>query len=305
MTVAIGNAPCGGALVVEQRAQHLFAACFTAMASPCEVLLYTSNRAQALATGTLVANEAWRVEQKYSRYRDDSVTTWIHRNRGTETCVDEETASLLDFASQCYEFSEGLFDITSGVLRRVWKFDGSDRIPESAAVESVLPLVGFNKLRWVSPTLLLPPGMEIDFGGIGKEYAVDRAYDLAAAGHAEPILINFGGDIRVNRPPPRGAWQVGIERPDSDRDAVMVLALERGALATSGDSRRFLLKDAVRYGHILDPRTGWPVRDAPRSVTVAASSCTEAGLLSTLALLHGAQAKAFLEGQDARYWLLH
>jgi thiamine biosynthesis lipoprotein len=84
----------------------------------------------------------------------------------------------------------------------------------------------------------------------------------------------------------------------------MILDLEHGALATSGDSRRYLLKDGVRYGHILDPRTGWPVPDAPRSVTVAASSCTEAGLLSTLALLNGARAREFLEEQGVRFWLL-
>jgi thiamine biosynthesis lipoprotein len=83
----------------------------------------------------------------------------------------------------------------------------------------------------------------------------------------------------------------------------MILELERGALATSGDSRRFLIKDGVRYGHILNPRTGWPVANSPRSVTVAASSCTEAGLLSTLALLQGAGAKQYLEEQGVRYWL--
>ena len=81
--------------------------------------------------------------------------------------------------------------------------------------------------------------------------------------------------------------------------AAMLLDLEHGALATSGDSHRFLLKAGVRYSHILDPRTGWPVADAPRSVTVAASSCTEAGLLATLAMLQGAGARAFLEDQGA------
>lgn len=84
----------------------------------------------------------------------------------------------------------------------------------------------------------------------------------------------------------------------------MLLELEHGALATSGDSRRFLLKDGVRYGHILDPRTGWPVADAPRSVTVAASSCTEAGLLATLAMLEGPGARTFLESQGVRHWIL-
>jgi FAD:protein FMN transferase len=298
-----GNSSAG-ALVVEVRGENLLAVCFTAMASPCEVLLPSTDPAAALELGTLVALEAWRVERKFSRYRNDSVIADIHASRGTAVVVDEETASLIDFARQCYELSDGLFDITSGVLRHAWKFDGSDRVPETAAIQRLLPLVGFEKLEWRAPRLLLPAGMELDFGGIGKEYAVDQAYELLAARHGAPFLINFGGDLRANRPPSHGPWQVGIERPDTDRVAKMVLDLGHGALATSGDSRRYLLKDGVRYGHILDPRTGWPVPHAPRSVTVAASSCTEAGLLSTLALLHGARAKEFLEEQGVRYWLL-
>jgi len=290
-------------LIVEARGENLLAVTFSAMASPCEVLLPTMGHHAALAIGAIAAQEAWRVEKKYSRYKDDSVTAWIHTNRGNTVDVDNETASLIDFARQCYELSNGLFDVTSGVLRHAWKFDGSDRIPEPAAIERLLPLVGFEKLQWKSPHLLLPSGMELDFGGIGKEYAVDRAYELLAARDWAPFLVNFGGDLRANRPPSHGPWQVGIERPDTDREATMMLELERGALATSGDSRRFLMKDGVRYGHILDPRTGWPVPNSPRSVTVAASSCTEAGLLSTLALLHGAGAKEFLEEQGVRYWL--
>jgi len=274
------------------------------MASPCEVLLPLMSHHAALSMGAVAAQEAWRVDKKYSRYRDDSVTAWIHANRGTTIEVDEETASLIDFASQCFDLSEGLFDITSGVLRRAWTFDGSDRIPEAAAIERLLPLVGFEKLRWHSPQLLLPADMELDFGGIGKEYAVDRAYALLAARDSTPFLINFGGDLRANHPPSHGPWQVGVERPDTDREATMLLGLEYGALATSGDSRRYLLKDGIRYGHILNPLTGWPTPDSPRSVTVAASSCTEAGLLSTVAMLHGAGAQAYLEEQGARSWLL-
>jgi FAD:protein FMN transferase len=117
-----------------------------------------------------------------------------------------------------------------------------------------------------------------------------RAYELLAARRAGPFLVNLGGDLRANHQPPSGRWQIGVEQPESDRKAALLLQLEHGALATSGDLKRFLLKDGVRYGHVLDPRTGWPVPGAPRSVTVAASSCTEAGLISTLALLHGARA---------------
>jgi len=303
MAAAASNAP-GLDLSVEERDGDLLAICFTAMASPCELLLPAMEHTAALELGSLVAREAWRVERKYSRYRDDSVIAGIHRNRGIEIEVDEETAWLIDFAAVCFELSQGLFDITSGVLRHAWRFDGSSRIPEPAAVERLLPSVGFDKIRWQPPRLLLPAGMELDFGGIGKEYAVDKAYDMLAARRATPFLINFGGDLRANRPPPHGPWQIGIERPGADRDAAMVLELEHGALATSGDSRRFLLKDGIRYGHILDARTGWPLPFSPRSVTVAASSCTEAGLMSTLALLHGAGAQAFLEGLGVRYWLL-
>jgi FAD:protein FMN transferase len=292
------------ALRIERRGDNLLAIVFTAMASPCEVLLPLTDDAAAVELGKLAAQEAWRVEKKFSRYRSDSVTAWIHEHRDAAIDVDVETASLLDFARRCFDLSDGLFDITSGPLRHAWKFDGSDRIPEAAAIQRLLPLVGFDKLQWQSPHLLLPGGMELDFGGIGKEYAVDRAYDLVAARRSTPFLINFGGDLRANRPPPHGPWQVGIERPDQDRTATMLLELEHGALATSGDSHRYLLKDGVRYGHILDPRTGWPVPNSPRSVTVAASSCTEAGLLSTLALLHGARAAEFLDEQGVRYWIL-
>jgi FAD:protein FMN transferase len=291
-------------LLTEPRGEHLIAVRFFAMASPCEVLLPAAHAPAALELAALAAEEAWRIERKFSRYRDDSVVATIHSRRGRPVEVDAETAELIDFARRCYELSGGLFDVTSGVLRHAWRFDGSDRVPDAATVERLLARVGFERLEWQRPMLTLPAGMELDFGGIGKEYAVDLAYDRLAARCSAPFLINFGGDLRANRPPAQGSWQVGVERPDSERNAGLLLDLERGALATSGDSRRYLLKEGVRYGHILDPRTGWPVRDAPRSVTVAASSCTEAGLLATLALLHGAQAEAFLQEQGVRHWVI-
>jgi FAD:protein FMN transferase len=291
-------------LVLEPRADQVLACQFSAMASPCELLVAGADRSLAQELGGIAAAEALRVEYKFSRYRDDSVLAAIHAHRGTAVQLDEETASLLDFAQQCYELSEGLFDVTSGILRQAWRFDGSDRLPRAEDVERLLPFVGFDKLTWRKPWLTLPLGMELDFGGIGKEYAVDKAYELLAARCTEPFLVNFGGDLRVSRPLPRGAWKIGVERPDVEQQAALMLDVERGSLATSGDAHRFLLRDGVRYGHVLNPRSGWPVAGAPRSVTVAASSCTEAGLLATLALLRGPGARAFLEEQKVRYWLL-
>ncbi|HUY84508.1 MAG TPA: FAD:protein FMN transferase, partial [Steroidobacteraceae bacterium] len=87
------------------------------------------------------------------------------------------------------------------------------------------PLVGFRRLRWTPPRLELPADMELDFGGIGKEYAVVRAFEMIAAVCTEPFLVNFGGDLRANRPTALGPWQVGVERPGSERRAALLLEL--------------------------------------------------------------------------------
>lgn len=292
-----------GPIDLEPRGKDIVAVCFNAMASPCEVLLRASHLAAARELGECAAAEAWRIEEKYSRYRADSLLSHWHAHPGKPIKVDEETASLLDFAQRCHRISDGLFDITSGVLRRAWTFDGGDHLPEPETIAALLPHIGFEKLGWHPPIFQLPIGMELDFGGIGKEYAVDRAYELLSKKARGPFLINFGGDLRASGPPPKGFWQVGVEKPDHEQRASMMLDLERGALATSGDSRRFVRRDGRRYGHVLNPKTGWPVPNAPRSVTVAASSCTEAGMLATLALLQGARARAFLNEQGVRHWL--
>jgi thiamine biosynthesis lipoprotein len=299
----VAQAPVEPVLRVETLPRGVHAVRFQALGCPCEVL--AQERADAVALlGEAAAREAWRIERKFSRYRDDSVTAIIHGARGARMVVDDETAALLDFARHCHKLSDGLFDITSGVLRRVWTFDGSDRVPEPAAVEGVLPLVGFSKLHWQSPLLQLPEGMELDFGGIGKEYAVDRAFGVLQAMTQAPFLINFGGDLRASISPSHGPWQVGVEHPGFEGSAGMMLELSSGALATSGDSHRFLLKEGVRYCHVLDPRTGWPVSGGPRSVTVAAATCTEAGMWATLALLRGAGARSFLESQGRPHWII-
>ena len=279
---------------------------FKAMASPCELLVEGADEAQARVLLEAASAEALRIEAKFSRYRDDSVIAMLHRSRGEPVAVDDETALLLDYAAACHAMSDGLFDVTSGVLREAWRFDGSDRVPTADRVRVLVERIGWHKLHWQRPKIVLPPGMEIDLGGIGKEYAVDRVLALLRSQAALPMLVNFGGDLAVSGLRADGrAWQVGVERPDAQqRSAVLRLDLSAGALATSGDARRYLLKDGVRYGHILDPRDGWPVRGAPRSVTVAAGRCTEAGTLATLAMLQGPRAEEWLAGQGVPHWVL-
>jgi FAD:protein FMN transferase len=286
---------------------------FPAMASPCEVLIDGNDPQLALQLGRLAQAEAQRIESCYSRYRDNSRVHAINSSAGVPLALDGETADLIDFAALLWEMSEGRFDITSGILRRVWRFDGGDQLPDPYAIERLLPLIGWQHVTWQRPWLTLPEGMEIDLGGIGKEYAVDRvagllATHLQAAGLSSSdkphsFLVNFGGDLFVSGPRANGeAWQVGIEAIQDD-PAARVISLSRGGLATSGDARRFLQVNGIRYSHILDPRSGWPVVNAPASVTVAAPSCVQAGMLATLASLQGDAADDFLQEQQVPYWI--
>jgi thiamine biosynthesis lipoprotein len=289
-----------------ERAGDRYVGRFTAMASPCEVLVDTDDRASAETALRIARDEASRIESKFSRYRRDNIVHRINHAQGGPVTVDEETAGLLDYAATCHDLSGGRFDITSGVLRRVWTFDGSDRVPTEAAIAEVLRLVGWNRIAWKNRTLTMPAGMEIDLGAIGKEYAVDRAAALVAEEIHDPFLVNFGGDLvasgsrRRKRP-----WGVGIDDPRRPGEAALYrIELHRGGLATSGDARRFVLHRGKRLGHILDPRTGWPVQDSPRSVTVLTGTCLESGTLSTLAYLHGSGAREFLLQQGAPFWIL-
>ena len=198
-----------------------------------------------------------------------------------------------------------MFDITSGVLRNVWLFDGSDNLPTPNAIKALMPLIGWHKVKYDQSSIILANGMELDFGGIGKEYAVDCVAKLCAQyAPSISVVVNFGGDIQVtqarhNKQP----WSIGIESPEvGDKNDTHILKIVSGGLATSGDAKRFLLKDGKRYSHILNPKTGHPIEHAPRSVTVAAPHCIQAGLLATLALLQGANAEAFLDEQAVKFW---
>jgi FAD:protein FMN transferase len=280
---------------------------FRAMGGPCEVLVDTQDETAARAVGARAAECASRIEEKFSRYRDDNIVARINTARGAPVEVDEETAGLLEFADLMYRLSNGSFDITSGVLRRAWTFDGGTRVPTAAELKRLLAWVGWSKVRWEPPTLTLLPEMQIDFGGIAKEYAVDQAVQLLARISDLPALVNFGGDLAATRERHGGKpWRVGIEdiaSANGERRAVKLIELMAGALATSGDTYRFVTADGTRLPHILDPHDGFPVRGAPRSVTVAAPTCTNAGMLTTLAMLRGPEAERFLENEGVRHWI--
>ena len=273
------------------------------MASPCDVLMEVDDASLARRLLDAVVTEAWRIEDKYSRYKKGNIIDRINHAGGAEVAIDDETSRLFDFANELYQISGGMFDVTSGVLRQVWKFDGSDRLPGKADVNKILKHIGWQHVGREAGKVTLPAGMEIDLGGIGKEYAVDRCVQVARQQTADSVLVNFGGDLAVSAPR-RGKkpWSVGRLVTGSDT-AQGLFQLYHGAIATSGDANRYLLKDGIRYSHILNPVTGWPVVGAPHTVSVAADTCLEAGMMSTLAMLHGAEAEAFLKMQQVAYWI--
>jgi thiamine biosynthesis lipoprotein len=326
---------------------------YSAMASPCEVLVRRAGASEPESAShieklaSIAYEETIRIERKFSRYRRDNIVHAINRSNGAGVAVDEETSRLLQYAGQCYQLSGGRFDITSGVLRSAWTFNGLELTPDRKLIESLLERVGWSRVEFDRSSIRLPRGMEIDFGGIGKEYAADRVAGLVAeaaggsvlvseeAGASmsdsdaagASVLVNLGGDIRALAcENDRRPWTIGIEKPVSSegtvsrdekpavgdaadgekrpgggRAAVGQVEIADGGVATSGDSRRFCIVDGVRLGHILDPRTGWPVAGAPRSVSVIADTCTAAGFLATLAILHGSDAESFLHAQEVTH----
>lgn len=267
------------------------------MGSPCQIRLCAESEAQALAIARRAMADVLGIEARYSRYRDDSILAKINRvaAEAGQIDVDEETAGLLDYARTCYEESGGLFDITSGILRKAWDFK-SGRLPSVEQLHALLAKVGWDKLSWQWPCLEFKvPGMELDFGGIGKEYAADRAATLCYEQGARHGLVDLGGDIKVIGPPADGtAWQVGIQHP-RQRDGLMAtIDLKLGAVASSGDYERHFEIDGRRYSHLLNPKTGWPAQGLA-AVSVIAPQCLIAGSASTIAMLMEDDGKTWLE----------
>lgn len=275
---------------------------FQAMACSCEIVLAANAQAEADRLAQLAVSEVRRIEHKFSRYRDDSVVSAINRNAGQDWVVcDAETLSLLQFAERLHQQSDGLFDITSGVLRRAWRFSQS-RLPDPAAVQALLPLIGWSCVERRAQAIRLPvAGMELDFGGFGKEYAADRAAEVLQAAGVAHGYVNLGGDVRLMGPRTDGsAWVMGIQHPREPQRVLATQHLQQGALATSGDYERCIVVQGQRYGHVLHPLTGWPVRHW-QSVSVTAPRAVLAGCISTIAMLKQHDGLAFLQASGYRF----
>lgn len=266
------------------------------MGCPCELQLFAASEAEARRVVALAVAEVARLDAKYTSYREDSLLAEINcaAAAGGRIEVDTETARLLDYADTCHRESGGLHDVTAGVLRGAWRCEGGE-LPNPGHIEALLARVGWSRLVWRAPELAFPlPGMQLDLGGVVKEYAADRVVALCRAEGVRSGLVNLGGDLAIVGPRPGGEpWRIGIRHPREPEQLAGTFALHEGALASSGDYERCIEIDGVRYGHILDPRTGWPVRHLA-SVSVVADLCIVAGSASTIAMLRQEEGPAWL-----------
>lgn len=243
--------------------------------------------AEALAMSAMA--EAERIERKYSRFLETSLTSRINRNAGrTPVAVDAETVRLVGEALLLARRTDGAFDPTVGVLRRVWNWR-EGRVPSQREIDELLPLVDHRDVSVANGTVFLRrEGMELDLGGIGKEYAVDRVASRLREDGVESAIVNLAGDVACVRARGDGRpWKIGIVDPrDQSRCRFSVRLAWDGGVATSGDYERFFERDGRRYHHILDARTGWPARGVA-STTAVAATAFDAGLAATAAFLLG------------------
>ena len=265
---------------------------FRAMGTSCFVQYATTDALAGAAYEVAARNWVMTFEARYTRFRDDSIVGRINRAAGNGQWieVDAEMERMLEMAGMVHFMTRGIVDSTAGPLARLWDYHTPRPVlPTEAVVRETLALVGWSKVEREPGRVRLPrAGMSLDFGGWGKELAVDSVTQLATEHGIRDVLVDFGHDIRVTgQPPGRPAWHVGLEDPFTSGALWGSIGLSDLAVASSGDYQRGFTIDGQRYGHILDPRTGRPVANGLHQVTVVAPSCLQAGMLATAAFVEG------------------
>ncbi|MCB1095618.1 MAG: FAD:protein FMN transferase [Verrucomicrobiae bacterium] len=266
---------------------------FRALGTTCKIKFRQEDERKALRFAADALGWLGNFEAKYSRFLPDSIVSRINAAAGHEWVeVDAETEQLLDIADELFDRTQGILDATMLPLLQVWNWKVvHEKLPEQAEVERALSLTGWEKVQRRAGEVFLPEsGMGFDFGGFGKELAVDAIGKIAREAGIEDILIDLGQDVLAmggNGVHP--FWHIGIEDGNAPGSCWGGLAISDRAVCSSGNYTRQFTHGGVRYGHILDPRTGWPVNNGMQAVTVVARNCLEAGIYSTAVFVLGPQ----------------
>lgn len=295
MVVLVGNQVCRKQIeprFLFDETRQLYRLQFQALGTECSVFFESSDRTAARSFSVAAVEWVGCFESKYSRFLDTSLLSEINRQAGRSwVAVDAETERLFALCDELAFMTYGQLDPTSLPLIALWDYRKKrSGLPSASEVADAKLLVGWSKVERRCGEVFLPrSGMCLDFGGFGKEYAVDKVAGLAVAHGIRNCLVDFGRDIHVlGTPPDAPVWHIGLEDPARPGATWTGLALLRGGgVATSGDYRRNFIHDGKRYGHIIDLKTGYPVSNGLQSVTVVAPSCLEAGVLSTAAFVVG------------------
>lgn len=253
--------------------------------------------------------EMKRLEALLSAHAEGSDIYRINNAAGGQVSVSAETIAVLEVAEEVFRRTNGAFDVTIGAVLRLWGF-GTDarQVPTAAELLSAMNGVGFTNVefsreeRWVR---LKHPATRLDLGGVAKGYIVDRAIEFIASQGIRHAVVDAGGDVRVmggrpQTPRWRGARKarVGVQDPVNRERLTAVVSVMDGAVLTSGDYERYFIADGLRYTHIIDPRTGSPVRGLS-SVTIVTSKAAVADALATAVMVLGKEAGlALVEGWD-------
>jgi FAD:protein FMN transferase len=275
---------------------------WSALGTNCEVQYVCGSNSVARAFETEASRWVAAFESKYSRFRPDSLVSRINTAAGQSWVeVDEEMDGFLNLCESLHALSGGTLDVTSLPLMRLWDYKATNpRVPALEEIAAARALVGWSKVERSPGKIRLPyAGMAIDFGGWGKEYAVDRVVQIARRHGLQQVLVDFGRDLfALGAAPGKPAWHVGLEDPAQPGTACWgSIAARDCGVACSGDYVRGFTVNGKRYGHIIDPRTGWPVANGVRQVTVIASSCVQAGILSTTVCILGPTAGLRMVGE--------
>ena len=255
------------------------------LGTACTITLYDRGEASRIDTAF---DQVQNVEQRMSFRRAESEVNGVNKEAGKSPVhVSPETFYVIEEALRFSGITEGEFDITVGPLVELWGIGTEEAaIPEEEAIEKLLPLVDYTKvvLNEKQRTVYLEKeGMKIDLGGIAKGYAADKAVSVLKEADVARGIIDFGGNIfALGRKNEETSWRIGVQHPRGRRGSFLgILEVTDKAVVSSGDYERFFLRDGVRYHHILDSDTGYPVRNALVSVTTVAEDSLTADALST------------------------
>lgn len=230
--------------------------------------------------------EFQRLHALTNNFDENSQLSKIGQMAGkSKVVVDPDLMHIIVFAQEVSDKLGDSFDISVGPLTKLWGIGHKgEYVPTQAEIEQVLPLVNYHLIEVdaANNTIYLPKvGMSLDLGGIAKGYATDKAIEILKAKGITSALVNAGGDVRVIGNKPDGKpWRIGVQNPrQSDGISAKLALTEWDTMETSGDYQRFIMKNGVRYSHILNPRTGWQPQEVA-SVTMVNNSSTYGDILS-------------------------